>query len=103
MDGDVSVLDARASGSRLNFGVRGRCLFTTYSGKMGLCHPNTLPRDEVWVMWGIRVPFVVRPLEPADAGCAGKYSFLGDFFLHGIMDGELGFKEMSMLRPIIMI
>ena len=70
---------------------------------MGLCHPNTRPGDEVWVMWGIRVPFVVRPLELADAGCAGKYSFLGDCFLYGIMDGELGEKEKSMRRPIIMI
>ena len=103
IDGDISVLDMRAYGWGLNFATRGRCLFTTYSGKMGLCHPNTLPGDEVWVMRGLRVPFVVRPLEPAGAGCAGKYSFLGDCFLYGIMDGELGEKEISMSRPIIMI
>lgn len=103
IDGDVSVFDTRAYGWALNFAVRGRCFFTTYSGKMGLCHPNTPPGDEVWVMSGIRVPFVVRPLEPADAGCAGKYSFLGDCFLDGIMDGELGEKEKSMSRPMIMI
>ena len=53
---------------------------------MGLCHPNTVLGDEVWVMRAIRVPFVLRPLEPTDAGCAGKYSFLGDCFLDGIME-----------------
>lgn len=103
IDGDIYALDPRAYGWGLNFGVWGRCFFTTYSDKMGLCHPNTLPGDEVWVMRGIQVPFVVRPLEPADAGCAGKYSFLGDCFLNGIMDGELGEKEKSTGRPIVMI
>ena len=103
IDGDVSVLDSRGYRWGLIFAAWGRCLFTTCSGKMGLCHPNTLPGDEVWVMRGLRVPFVVRPLELADAGCAGKYSFLGDCFLDGIMDGELGEKEKSMSRPIIMI
>ena len=70
---------------------------------MGLCYPNTLPGDEVWFMRGIQVPFVERPLQPADAGCAGKYSFLGDCFLDGIMDGELSEEEMSTERPIVMI
>ena len=102
IDGDVSGLaDSYCWG--LDFAARGRCLFTTYSGKMGLCHPNTLPGDEVWVMTGFQVPFVVRPLEPADAGFAGKYSLCGDAFLDGIMDGELGEKEKSMSRPITMI
>ena len=39
----------------------------------------------------------------SDVGCVGKYSFLGDCFLEGIMDGELGEKEKSMSRLIIMI
>ena len=103
INGDESVLDPHGYGWGLNFAARGRCLFTTYSGRMGLCHPNTLPGDEVWLMSGSRVPFVVRPLELADAGLAGKYSFRGDCFLDGIMDGELGEKEKSMSRPIIMI
>jgi hypothetical protein len=102
-DGDISALDQRGYGWGLNFAVLGRCFFTTYSGKMGLCHPNTLAGDEVWVMRGIQVPFLVRPREPADAGSAVRYTFLGDCFLNGIMDGELGEKEKSMERPIVMI
>ena len=103
VDGDLSALDFRAYGWGLNFAIWGRCFFTTYSSKMGLCHPNTLPGDEVWLMRGVQVPFVVRPLQHADAGCAGKYSFRGDCFLNGIMDGELGEKERLTERPIIMI
>ena len=103
IDGDLSVLDPRAYGWGLNFGISGRCFFTTYSDKMGLCHPNTLPGDEVWVMRGVQVPFVLRPLSPADVGYTIKYSFLGDCFLNGIMDGELSEKEKSIERPIVMI
>lgn len=103
IDGDIYGLDSQTYGWGLTFGVTGRCLFTTCSGKMGLCHPNTLPGDEVWVMSGIQVPFVLRPLDSADAGCAARYSFLGDCFLNGIMDGELGEKEKSAERPIVMV
>ena len=103
MDGDVYATDQRAYGWGLNFGFTGRCFFTTRAGKMGLCHPNTKLGDEIWVLRGVRVPFVLRPIEVAEEGCASRHSFLGDCFLHGIMDGELGEKEKSMERPIIIV
>ena len=103
LGGDIFALDFRGYGWGMNFGLLGRCYFTTFTGKMGLCHANTLPGDEVWVMSGVQVPFIVRALEPADAGCAKTYMFLGDCFLDGIMDGELGEKEKSMQRPIVMV
>ena len=103
MEGDVYATDQRAFGWGLNFGFTGRCFFTTKSGKMGLCHPNTKLGDEVWVLRGVRVPFVLHPIEDAEQGCASRYSFLGDCFLQGIMDGELGEKEKSMERPVIFI
>lgn len=103
IDGNIYTLDMRAYGWGLNFGVWGRCFLTIYSGKMGLCYPNTLSGDEVWVMRGIQVPFVIRPLEPADAGSADIYSFLGDCFLNGVMDGESSEKKGLMERPIVMI
>ena len=79
LEGDVNALDMRAYGWGLTFAVWGRCFFTTHSVKMGLCHSNTRSGDKVWVMRGIQVPFVVRPLETADAGCAGQYFFLGEW------------------------
>jgi len=51
--------------------------------------PNALVGDEVWLMRGVQVPFIIRPLECADAGCADKYSFLDEM-------------EKSMERPVVM-
>lgn len=103
LDGDLEGLDMRGYGWGVNFAVRGRCFFTTASGKMGLCHPNTIPGDEVWIMSGVRVPFILRALGPGDPGCAKRHSFLGDCFLNGIMDGELSGREKLMERPIMMV
>lgn len=103
MDGDLYALGAEGYGWGVNLAVRGRCLFTTYCGTLGLCYPNTLPGDEVWIMRGVHVPFIVRPCELADAGCASRFSFLGDCFLDGIMYGEMGKKEKSTERSIVMI
>ena len=103
VDGNINAMDLRGFGWGLGFAMWGRCFFTTYLGKMGLCHPQTLQEDEVWVMRGVRVPLVIRPLEHTDASCAGEFSFVGDCFLHGIMDGELGEKEKLMERRIVIV
>ena len=71
-------------------------------GRMGLCQPNTKPGDEVWIMRGVPVPFTVRPRQSAEPGAAEQYAMLGDCFLLGIMDGELGDKEKMDQRYIIM-
>ena len=70
---------------------------------MCLCHPNTLLKDEVWVMRGIQVPFVVEPHETFDAGCADKYPFLSNSCLNSTIGGEFGENEKPMERTIIMI
>ena len=103
MDGDLGALGAEGYRWGVNLAVRGRCLFTTYCGKLGLCYPNTLPGDEVWIMRGVHVPFIVRPREFADAGYASRFSLLGDYFLDRIMDREMGETEKSTERSIIMI
>lgn len=54
-------------------------------------------------MRGVLLPFIVRPRELADAGCASRFSFLGDCFLDGIMYGEMGEKEKLTDRSIVMI
>lgn len=101
INGNTNALDMRAYGWGLNFGAIGRCFFITYSGRMGMCYPNTLAGDEIWIMRGAQVSFIVRPREPAGAGCASTYSLLGDCFLNGIMDGELKEKEQLMEQPIV--
>ncbi|KZM24929.1 hypothetical protein ST47_g3927 [Ascochyta rabiei] len=83
----------------------GRALFRTESGHFGLCFPDARPGDEVWVLAGGRVPFVLRGLNnttgsTTEAG-TGPESFrlVGECYLHGFMDGE-ALRADDILIPI---
>jgi hypothetical protein len=76
----------------------GRKFFKTESGSIGLCPPHTKPGDEIWVLYGCRVPLMFR----AQSGEEGRhYTFIGDCYLDGIMNGEaMGnplYEEQSMI------
>ena len=69
-----------------------RRLFRTSKGFIGL-GPRTIKKgDEVWVLYGGNVPFLLRPDkvrtvdEVGDRQC---HSLVGDCYLHGIMHGGL--------------
>ena len=72
----------------------GRCFFRTEKGHLGLCFPHTKPGDEVWVLAGGNVPFVLR--RPEATGAMVKthvdvtqgLKMVGECYLHGFMDGE---------------
>ncbi|KAI8655423.1 HET domain-containing protein [Fusarium keratoplasticum] len=66
--------------------TEGRKLFMTESGLFGL-GPKSLgqdasSKDEVWILMGARVPFILHHVE----GC--KYRVVGEAYVHGIMYGE---------------
>lgn len=103
VDGDTFAPGQRGYGWGVYFGMSGRCFFTTTSGRMGLCQPNTKAGDEVWIMSGVSVPFIVRSLQPSGSAAAEKYIMLGDCFLHEVMDGELVDKEKGDQRRIIFV
>ncbi|KAF5715477.1 heterokaryon incompatibility 6 OR allele [Fusarium mundagurra] len=63
-----------------------RRLFLTEGGYLGLAHPSTQPGDEVILLSGGRVPFVVRKSSLNGQAC---YRLVGETYVHGIMDGEL--------------
>ncbi|CCT69170.1 related to het-6-heterokaryon incompatibility protein [Fusarium fujikuroi] len=63
-----------------------RRLFLTNGGYFGLAHPSSQPGDEVVLLSGGRVPFVVRRVSAERREC---YSIVGETYVHGIMDGEL--------------
>lgn len=58
--------------------THGRCYFKADNSGQGLCYPNACVGDEVWVLDGGKVPFILRPtrleqeerlaLEPLDEG-----------------------------------
>jgi hypothetical protein len=68
------------------FKMRGQCrrFVLTETGRMALTLPAGRSGDVICVLFGGRTPFLLRPmLEPH---C---YTFLGECFVRGIMDGEV--------------
>lgn len=66
--------------------TEGRKLFMTESGLFGL-GPKSLgqdvsSKDEVWILMGARVPFILHHVE------GSKYRVVGESYVHGIMYGE---------------
>jgi hypothetical protein len=57
---------------------------------MGIGPPGTRPGDQVWVLCGGQVPFVVRKTNRDDFADADscERALIGDAYVHGVMDGE---------------
>ncbi|RSL73967.1 hypothetical protein CEP53_000556 [Fusarium sp. AF-6] len=60
-----------------------RRVFRTQQNYLGNGPGAARPGDQVWVLAGGRVPFVLRPQEEK-----GKFELVGDAYVHGIMHGE---------------
>jgi hypothetical protein len=58
-------------------------LFKTDTGLLGIAHRSLEVGDKVFVLMGADMPFVLRPLG------GNYYSFGGEAYVHGIMDGEM--------------
>lgn len=60
--------------------------FVTESGYIGIGPPGTRIGDDIWVLFGGSVPFVLRPRsEEVTGNC---YNFVGDSYVQGVMYGE---------------
>ena len=72
----------------------GRAFFRTEKGHFGLCFPHMRTGDEVWVLAGGQVPFVLRRLNDAYHSveeykeAPQMLKLIGECYLHGFMDGE---------------
>ncbi|KAF5013205.1 hypothetical protein FDECE_784 [Fusarium decemcellulare] len=60
-----------------------RKFFITPTGYMGIGPPCMEPTDIVCVLFGGSTPYVVRP-----TSTEGEYLFVGECYVHGLMDGE---------------
>lgn len=58
-------------------------LFRTEKGYLGMGFLSVLPGDEVWIVAGVRVPFVLRR-----CGEDRRYRLFGQCYVHGFMQGE---------------
>jgi hypothetical protein len=63
--------------------IVGRRLCKSSQGYIGLMPESAKEGDEIWLIPGSKVPFVLRKLHPA-----GAYQFFGEAYVHGIMHGE---------------
>ncbi|KAK4221370.1 hypothetical protein QBC38DRAFT_377265, partial [Podospora fimiseda] len=61
-----------------------RRFFVTKFGLIGTGPVHTKEGDTVHILWGEKCPFVLRPV----ADKAGKFTYIGDSYVHGIKDGE---------------
>lgn len=66
---------------------RGRTLFKTSKGMFGLCHVAVRPGDVVILLWGTMSPIILRRRGQSN-GAGGGFSWMGDAYVDGIMDGE---------------
>lgn len=72
--------------------LRDRTLFKTDKSMLGVGHVAVLAGDVVTLLAGVRSPIVLRPRA---AGGGGGFTFVGDAYVDGIMQGEFSKTEPS--------
>lgn len=100
MNGDAAALPGHLE-SGAAMAITGRSFYITQNGKIGLCDAKARAGDEVWVLFGSNVPFVLRKtMQEHQPGSTRR--FVGDCFLDGVMDGEV-FEGVTEDTPLILI
>jgi hypothetical protein len=64
----------------------GRVAFVSRKGYWGLGHHEVQAGDEIWLLDGGRMPFVLRP--GAISTSTSDYRLVGEAYVHGFMNGE---------------
>ncbi|KAK4898454.1 hypothetical protein LTR27_004051 [Elasticomyces elasticus] len=67
--------------------INGLKLITTARALIGLAAAKSRPRDELWLLPGANVPFVLRPQLNLHSRTV-THRLVGDAFAHGVMYGE---------------
>jgi hypothetical protein len=76
--------------------TQARLFFTTASGNLGHGPEKSMPGDEIWLVQGARVPFVLRK----QTSISG-YRIVGDAYVHGFMHGEMMTEELlNQIAPV---
>jgi Heterokaryon incompatibility protein (HET) len=74
-------------GRRLVLTLVARRIFLTENGLLGLGPQSLMAGDHIFVLFGARMPFLLRPLSLAE-GSSQRYEMVGEAYIHGIMQGE---------------
>jgi hypothetical protein len=62
----------------------------------GMAPPHTHPGDEIWILEGGRMPFILRRSR-LDGRETDTLQLVGDAYIHGIMDGQLWMRPSDLL------
>jgi hypothetical protein len=69
--------------------VPNHAFFVTKNGYIGMGPLDTRPGDQVWVLYGGKVPFLVREVRGGRlVGESREFTLVGDAYVHGVMDGQ---------------
>lgn len=66
--------------------VEKRGFFITSQGYFGIGAPTVVPGDQVWILEGGQVPFILKP--KAVESDSKTFSFVSDAYVHGFMYGD---------------
>jgi hypothetical protein len=55
----------------------------THKGCVCLIPRRAQPGDAIWLADGAQTPYMIR-----SRGTKGVYEFVGDYYVHGVMDGS---------------
>ncbi len=67
-------------------------LYTTENGALGVGPPGIQLGDEVWLIRGAKIPFVLRPMHQTQGEISVEgleFTLLGETYVHGAMNGEM--------------
>jgi hypothetical protein len=74
----------------------GRRFFETSRGFIGLGPPAACVNDQICVLVGGQVLYVLRTLEN------GHHEFVGECYVHGMMDGQICEDELFLVRDMVL-
>ncbi|KAN0092408.1 Heterokaryon incompatibility protein (HET) domain containing protein [Hyaloscypha variabilis] len=71
--------------------MTGRCIYRTTEGYLGAGPTSMREGDEVWLVEGALVPFIMRPAGDTDERAL---TLVGETYIHGFMHGEMLTEEL---------
>ena len=74
----------------LKIPLAARSFFISEEGYVGLAPKSARKDDEVWIVRGSKIPLLLRKQ------AEGTYRFIGEVYIHGLMNGELFEKNHGM-------
>ncbi|KAJ6780462.1 hypothetical protein PWT90_01828 [Aphanocladium album] len=75
-----------------------RRVVSTANRYLGLVPRTAQEGDQVWLFAGGRTPYILRP-----TGRPGKFIFIGEAYVHGIMDGEAAEGKEDTFKPVQLV